>query len=255
MKKSEKYSMLNQKNQRKKDFEYLEMIEEYWDKSIGSNVDKLKSFTKYVPFSEFPRFLARYEIFKKIIGINGSIIECGVHQGNGLLTWGLLSSIFEPVNHLRKVFGFDTFEGFPELSNVDKVESNLNARTGGLSVNSYDDIHESIKIFDTFRPLGHIPKIKLIKGDANKTIENFIEKNPHIIISLLYLDFDIYKPTRKAIELLQKRMPRGAIIAFDELNHEDWPGETIALHDTIGINNLKIQRFPFHPQISYAVLD
>lgn len=255
MNKSEKFSMLNPKNQRKKDFSYTKMIDKYWDNSIGSNVDKLKSFTKYVPFSEFPKFLAKYEIFKKIITVNGSIIECGVHQGSGLMTWALLSSIFEPVNHLRKIFGFDTFEGFPALSKFDEVENNLNAKIGGLSVNSHDDILESIKIYDTFRPLGHISKVKLIKGDANKTIEYFITKNPHLIISLLYLDFDIYKPTKKAIEKLRKRMPKGAIIAFDELNHEDWPGETVALMETLGINNLKIERFPFHPQISYAILD
>ena len=50
---------------------------------------------------------------------------------------------------------------------------------------------------------------------------------------------------------------RGSLIiwiVFDELYNQDWLRETQALIDTIGINNLKIERFSFHPHISYAVL-
>ena len=43
------------------------------------------------------------------------------------------------------------------------------------------------------------------------------------------------------------------IIVFTlELNQKQWPGETKALFDTIGINNLKIERLSFMPQISFA---
>jgi len=50
-------------------------------------------------------------------------------------------------------------------------------------------------------------------------------------------------------------MPKGAIVAFDELNVDHWPGETQAVFEAVGLNNLKIRRFPYHPQISYAVLE
>ena len=63
--------------------------------------------------------------------------------------------------------------------------------------------------------------------------------------SLLWLDFDIYEGTKVAIENILPRMPKGSIIAFDELNHPLWPGETVALIDTIGINNLRIKRMPY----------
>ena len=87
-----------------------------------------------------------------------------------------------------------------------------------------------------------------------KTIEEYIKNNPHLVVSMLYLDFDVYSPTKRAIELLKSRMPIGAMIVFDELNIREWPGETQALNDTLGISNLKIERFPFHPQISFAIL-
>ena len=49
-------------------------------------------------------------------------------------------------------------------------------------------------------------------------------------------------------------MPKGAIIAFDELNTALFPGETLALVDSLGINNLRLQRSPIDPYISYAIL-
>ena len=50
-------------------------------------------------------------------------------------------------------------------------------------------------------------------------------------------------------------MPKGAIIAFDELDNPLWPGETLSLLETTGINNLKIKRVEFEPYIGYAVLE
>lgn len=251
---SELFSMQAKGNQRDSDLKYYASLNEYWDSSIGTNLDKLRAFTKYVPFTEFPKLFAKYEIFKKVLNIHGGIVECGVHQGGGLMTWALLSSIFEPVNHKRKIIGFDTFNGFVEIADEDKAPQNENARVGGLSVDAYQDIKNAVNIYDSFRPLGHINKVELIKGDANSTIEKYIKDNPHLVVSLLYLDFDVYKPTKLAIELLKTRMPKGSIIVFDELYHEDWPGETQALIDTLGISSLRIERFPFHPQISFAVL-
>lgn len=251
---NEFFPMISEANQRPNDIKYFQELDKYWDKSIGTNLDKLRAFTKYVPFTEFPKFLAKYEIFKNILNIHGGIIECGVHQGGGLMTWALLSSIFEPVNHKRKIIGFDTFEGFTEMTDKDYAPQNKDAKIGGLAVDAFSDINEAIRINDMFRPLGHIKKIEVIKGDANITIENYIKENPHLIVALLYLDFDVYTPTRRAIELLVPRMPIGSVVVFDELYHEDWPGETQAVIDTFGINKIKIQRFPFHPQISYAVI-
>jgi len=47
-------------------------------------------------------------------------------------------------------------------------------------------------------------------------------------------------------------MPRGAILAFDELDNPLWPGETLALLETLGINKLKLERLDFDPYISFA---
>ena len=239
-------------NFRQVDKDYLKELEKYFDNGIGLTIDKLCAFAKYAPMGEINKFIARYEIFKKILNINGSIVECGVFFGGGLMAWANFSSILEPLNHLRKIIGFDTFSGFPSINKEKDAED---AKEGDLSWESYEDLLKCIEVYNMFRPLGHIPKVELVKGNILETVDKYLSENKHLVISLLYLDVDLYEPTKVAIEKFLPRMPKGAIIAFDELNIKNWPGETLAVLDTIGINNLKIERFNFYPQISYAVLD
>lgn len=229
-------------------------IEDIFIKCSESVEMKLENFTKYVRRQKLTRFLAQYEVFKQILDVKGSIIECGVYRGFGLMAWAQLSAILEPVNLTRRIYGFDTFGGFPSTHEKDKSKfGEIDA--GALYSDSYNELIELIKIYDGNRFLGHILKVELIKGDAVKTIPEFIENNKHLMVSLLFLDFDLYEPTKVAIENFLPRMPKGAVIAFDELDNPLWPGETLALLETIGINRLKIKRVAFDPYISYAVIE
>jgi hypothetical protein len=242
-------------NQTKKDDTYHANLADYFDNAAGGNLDKLRAFTKHVPVAEIGRFLAKSKLFESVLSVHGSIVECGVFMGGGVMTWANLSAILEPLNHIRKIIGFDTFSGFTSVSEEDRSSAtNENLKKGGLKVDSYEDLLECARIFDIYRPLGHIPKIELVKGDALKTIPSYIEENQHLVVSLLYLDFDLYAPTKAALEAFLPRMPKGAIVAFDQLGMRQWPGETRAVIETLGIHNLKLERFSFQPQISYAVL-
>ena len=226
-----------------------------FDKNPSAWEEKIENFPKYVRRQNLTRFLVLYEIFKKVIDVKGSVVECGVNNGFGVLTWSKLSAILEPVNLTRRIYGFDTFEGFPAISEKDKSASSDHVKIGDLSADTYDEIEELSHIHDTTRFLGHIPKIELIKGDAIKTIPRFIENNRHLMVSLLYLDFDLYEPTKVALEHFYPRMPKGAIIAFDELDNPLWPGETEAMLEFCAKYKLRIQRLPFDPYVGYAVID
>lgn len=238
-----------------KEINYRKNIDNYFVNSIDSNVEKLQNFAKYVPTQDLRKFICRYELFKKILHVHGSIVECGVLYGGGLMTWAQLSEIFEPINHTRNIIGFDTFSGFVSLSDKDKTGTAFQGKKGGLALNSYEDLLDCIKLYDENRFLGHIQKVKLVKGDIKESLPEYIKKNPHLVVSLLWLDFDIYEPTLIALKQLVPRIPKGGIIAFDELNHEVWPGETIAVMEEIGINNLKVERFPFGGTLSYAIIE
>jgi hypothetical protein len=80
----------------------------------------------------------------------------------------------------------------------------------------------------------------------------YLEAHPETVVSLLFLDFDLYEPTRVALETFLPRMPRGAVIAFDELDNPRWPGETLAAMDTVGLNRLELLRLPWDPYVSWA---
>ena len=245
--------MVDAKNPNLDEFEYYKLLEKYFSDSETNVVTKLKNFPKYVPRQDITRFLVRYEIFKKVLNIAGSIVECGVLHGAGLLTFAHLSSILEPVNQQRKIIGFDTFEGFPEDGG--KYDNPDYAKKNTFNVDSFDDINQAINLFDKNRFLNFLPKIKLVKGDVKDTIPSYIEEHPELTISMLYIDLDLYEPTKIALENFVPKMPKGGIIVFDDLNDSNWSGETMALFDTIGIKNLKLERFPFDSRVAYAILD
>jgi len=154
------------------------------------------------------------------------------------MAWAQFSAIFEPVNHQRRIVGFDTFRGFPALSRQDRSSESADARPGGLAVDSYDHLEQCVALFDRNRFVGHVPKVELVRGDATKTIPAYLKENPQLIVSLLYLDFDIYEPTLSALRHFLPRMPKGAVIAFDELNLKDWRGESTAVLEALRLRSI-----------------
>jgi len=232
---------------------------EVFDKTNVDTRKKLDHFEKYVRRQSLARFVARYELFKMQMNVKGSIIECGVHYGGGLFAWAKLSSALEPYALDRRVFGFDTFEGFPDTATQDKShdsERNAEMRKGGFHTgyNVYEELEELVQEYDNNRFLNQFQKIFLVKGDATQTIPRFVNENPYLMISLLFMDFDLFEPTKVALEHFLPLMPKGAILAFDEINNPWWPGETIALRECLDLNQYKINRFPFDPNIAYIVL-
>lgn len=226
-----------------------------FDANPGAWESKMENFPKYVRRQNLTRFLALYEIFKRVLNVKGSVVECGVHQGFGVMTWAKLSAILEPTNLTRRIYGFDTFEGFPSVAAQDRSKFSDHVATGDLAAGSYDEIMELSAIHDSTRFLGHVPKVNLTKGDATQTIPAFIDENPHLVVSLLFLDFDLYEPTKAALEHFLPRMPKGAIVAFDELDNPLWPGETNAMLEVCENHRLRLERLAFDPYIGFAVLE
>lgn len=192
-----------------------------------------------------------YEIFKKVLPVKGSVVECGVFRGFGLMSWAKLSTILEPENLTRRIYGFDTFAGFPTIAQEDE-SAFAKSKPGDLSASSYDELQRLVAQYDRDRFLGHIPKVELVKGDITQTVPDFVKSHPHLIVSLLFIDCDLYEPTKVSLEYFVPRMPRGALLVFDELDNPIWPGETLALLEHIGLRKLRLQRLDWDPYIAFA---
>jgi hypothetical protein len=215
---------------------------------------KLENFPKYVRRQHLKRFLSMYEIFKQVLPVKGSVVECGVYKGFSLMAWAKLSTMLEPENLTRRIYGFDSFEGFPNISDQDQNALAVH-QEGDFDAGSYEELQLLIKEYDRDRFLGHINKVHLIKGDVCQTVPQFIADNRHLLVSLLFIDLDLYEPTKVALENFLPRMPKGAVIAFDDLDNPMWPGETLGLLEAVGINNLRLQRLAWDPYIGYGVLE
>jgi hypothetical protein len=246
----------DKKSQSSQDMSQFGAAELLFQADPADLIEKIEAFPKFASRQAIAKFLTKYEIFKRILTVNGSIVECGVLHGAGLLAWAKMSSIFEPANHVRKVIGFDTFGGFPSVVDEDTKTGTFNdLEKGGLTGSKLSNVLDAVKVYDLNRPISHIQKVELIQGDLCQTAPAYLGSNPHLVVSLLYLDLDLYEPTKKALEVFLPRMPKGAVVAFDELNAKIFPGETMAVMEQIGVRNLRIERFAFDSYVSFAVLD
>jgi hypothetical protein len=212
-------------------------------------IDRLEAFPRFTTKRSLARFLCRHELYQRVLHVNGAIVECGVFNGTGLFTWAQLATIYEPVNYNRRVIGFDTFAGFPAVS-----ERDGESQEGDLRGESRATLELSIEKLDAERHLSHIPLVELVQGDFLQTGPAYLSDNPHLLVSLLYLDFDLYEPTKVALEVFLPRMAKGALVCFDELNCASYPGETEAMLETFDLKRYAIRRFPTDPWISYIEL-
>lgn len=217
---------------------------------------RLQNFPRHVRRQDIARFLTKYELFQLALPVHGNIVECGVFAGGGLMSWMHFSSILEPFNHTRRIIGFDTFAGFPGVHEKDTASGSsdhLHAEAFRISGGMKEEIGSLVELHDRNRPLGHIPKVELVAGDACETIPQYVKDHPSLLISLLYLDFDIYAPTKAALEALYPRIVKGGIVAFDELNCPEFPGETTALLEQFDLKQIELRRTHLDPHISYFI--
>jgi len=239
-------SKLSNTNQLNKEQETLS----YFNEGYGSTSDKLNSFARFKSRQVLAKDLCYYEMFKITQGIVGNIIECGVYFGNGIFNYANLSAALEPYNYQSKIIGFDTFEGAAGESEKD-AKGLIKLGDGDYESDSYEDLQRAIEIFDIDRPVNHISKIELIKGDIRQTAPNYLEENPQTIVRILQLTMNLYEPTKMALEQFYPKIPKGGIVMINALNYVS--GATQALDEVVGLQNINLKTFDFYPNIVYFI--
>ncbi len=215
--------------------------------------EKLANFPNWVTTRDLVRFMVRYEIFKKVLDVPGAIFECGVHWGGGVSSWIHLSEIFEPVAFTRRIHGFDTFSGFRDIGAEDRLRNtsqqhNVGDFNVGSQANAVIDV---LKLQDRTRKVTVDDRLNIVVGDISQTLPELLEENPGFTVALLYLDVDLFEPTKNSLRAALPRMSRDAIVVFDQLNDSTWPGETQALLEVMDLNEVRLRTFPWAPRISY----
>jgi hypothetical protein len=200
------------------------------------------------------RVLFFYEIYKKIIHTHGIIVEFGVRWGQTLSILSALRGIFEPFNRHRKIVGFDTFAGFKGMSDKDGALCKTVDGSFSVSENYQQYLEALLGLQEALNPIPHLKKFELVRGNAMETIPAYLKRQPETIVSLAIFDFDIYQPTRAALEAIKPHLFKGSVLVFDELADDIFPGETVALREVFNLADLKIERLPMTARVSYVVL-
>lgn len=241
------------------DSDIEDQLEEHCRKFGIDPLEAVKLFPVLARRQWLKRFLAHAELFKKTLEVPGDIAELGVFRGLGLMTWANLLEAYCIGDRTKTVYGFDNWKGFTELSPEDGgTVRSVQKHTGGFSPEKYlEELTEVISIFDADRFIPWKPRVKLIKGDIEKTMSAFVQDNPGVRFSLIHLDCDLYRPTKVALEHLWPILSRGGILLFDEYSIPDWPGETKAVDEFFADKpDIRIKTLPWtNAPAGYIVKD
>lgn len=165
--------------------------------------------------------IVAYEMLRQTLDIPGHIVEFGVWNGSTLLFVAKLLGLLRP-STAKLLFGFDNFSGLPPPHPSDGAGAS--ALVGRYKGNE-EILRSAIALF------GLEGWVHLVKGDALETIPAFEKAFPDVLVSLAWIDFDLYEPCKAALKFLSSRIAKGGIIVFDEAILLQWPGETIAMRE------------------------
>lgn len=221
---------------------------------ISSN-EKLAQVGLFQRRQELSKVLFLNDLYQKFLSTHGVIMEFGTRWGQNLATLSNLRGIYEPYNYNRKIIGFDTFDGFIGTDTKDGKADYIEEGAFGVSDNYEAYLSEVLKCNQAESPLNHINKFEICKGDAPAQLSGYLDKNPQTIIAFAYFDFDIYTPTLECLKLIKPHLVKGSILGFDELNDPGFPGETIALQEAFGLNNIRLERNKFSAIQSYFIVE
>jgi len=217
--------------------------------------EQLGNLGLFIDRQTLSRLLFMHEVYRHILDVPGVVMEFGTRWGQNLALFESFRGIYEPFNYTRKLIGFDTFEGFPSIHARDGASDAVSE--GGLSVTEgyVDYLAQVLDHHEQESPISHVAKYELVKGDVTATVPDYFAAHPETIVALAYFDLDLYEPTRDCLEAIRPRLVKGSVIGFDELGHPDYPGETAALAEVLGLDRYRLVRTPLVPFPSYLVVE
>ncbi|MCW0234964.1 MAG: TylF/MycF family methyltransferase [Ferrovibrio sp.] len=175
------------------------------------------------------RFLLLADMFREIKGVEGCVVECGVAYGRGL---SYLSFLTQNEGSDRIIYGFDTFAGYPSVSDRDQPKDAkfIPPQVGGLRVPMSETLRfiRASGISQEFID----KQVRLVEGDVTKTSKQY-DGPP---IALLITEMDLYSGNKAALENFLPHMAKGGIILPLNYGHaaNKFPGGHEAVGEVFG---------------------
>jgi len=194
------------------------IITDYVEQSVNSRIVFLENLAKY--FNE--------------IGIKGNVAEGGVLQGEFAKE---INRVFPD----RKLYLFDTFEGFSEKDiDVEKQNQFSEYDKGYLNITSEELV---------LKKLPHPENVIVRKGYFPETTEGIEDT-----FCFANLDFDLYKPTLAGLEYFYPRMRGGGAILIHDYFNDGYKGVKQAVQDFAKTLDHPLKLLPIGDRISICVV-
>jgi len=182
----------------------------------------------YCGIFSLSRQLIISDLLRSTLDVPGHVAEFGSWHGANLLFMAKLLRIFDP--HGQKQV--HCFEGFEGLTTFAPQDSNA-ANDRGAYHSSYDELIDVIDLYEMQ------DEIVIHRGHVQETLPAALQASPNLSFSFVYLDLDLYEPTKIALETLHDRLSPGGVFVFDEWNFEPYPGETTAAREFLAAHGAR----------------
>jgi O-methyltransferase len=172
-------------------------------------------------------------------GYPGALVECGVAAGGSVMA--MAYTLIELGASDRDIYLFDTFEGMPEPTDLDKGRFGESARgkwvrkrtAEGVSTyinHGLDEVKANVA-----RANYPAERLHFIKGKVEETLP---AAAPPGDIALLRLDTDWHDSTQAEMEHLYPKLVKGGIILIDD--YARWQGSRKAVDDYTALHSIPI---------------
>lgn len=199
-------------------------------------------YIKYKEFSMIPleTYVDNLLLCESVNSIDGCVVECGVWRG------GMIAGIYEYIVKKRECILFDSFEGLPEVKEIDGEAAKIWQETNnGVGL---DNCKSEIFYAEKAMKLANSKNHSIIKGWFDKTIPNTKISEP---IAILRLDGDWYDSTMICLENLYPMVAENGIIIIDD--YYAWDGCSRAVHDFLSKYNLPLRIYQTKNGVCYIL--
>lgn len=184
-------------------------------------------------YFDIQKFLYFKRMFDMVKDIPGDIVECGVGSGK---SFAYFASLVKEESKKRNLWGFDSFEGFPEPSDKDRSLRNAQKGQDKTSLEHFYNFMLGLGLGDDFLD----SQVSVVKGFFKNSLKEYKGER----IALLHLDVDLYDSYLTALGELFPKVIKGGIVLFDEyLNFFSaikFPGAQKAIDEYFKDKNVKI---------------
>jgi hypothetical protein len=180
------------------------------------------------------KIVGQYEVYRRIRGLPGEIVEAGVFKGASLIRLATFREISESP-YSRRIIGFDAFGEFPGQTapgDAAFVERFQQASGPGIPVSELERALE----------LKGLRNIELVPGDIMQTVPTYLDAHPELRIALLHIDVDVHAPTRQVLDWLWDRIVRHGVVMLDDYGTVE--GETRAVEEFFADRDVVIEKPP-----------